>query len=271
MPSPFPGMDPYLEEPGFWPDVHHELISNVRAELNVQLQPKYFARLEDRVYLSDETDPGRDHFVVPDVRVIARADRPAASRTAGAEPVAVADDVQPIEVSTLAEDELHETFIEVIDRADRSVVAVIEVLSPTNKVAGSSGRRSYLDKRHEVMRSPTHLVEIDLLRTGAPIFVRQSLPPHEYLAHVSRARADGRRRATVWPIPLRCRLPIVPVPLRNGDPDARIDIQATLAVAYERGAYGLDVDYTRDPVPPLTAEQAAWARQVVAGGNATRG
>ncbi|MCK4452049.1 MAG: DUF4058 family protein [Anaerolineae bacterium] len=32
MPSPFPGMDPYLEYPVRWPDVHHSLITYIRMK-----------------------------------------------------------------------------------------------------------------------------------------------------------------------------------------------------------------------------------------------
>ena len=72
MPSPFPGMDPYLEEPGLWPDVHHRLITVTSDTLAAALRPKYYVRIEERVYLSDESDPGR-RVIIPDVRI---ADRP---------------------------------------------------------------------------------------------------------------------------------------------------------------------------------------------------
>ena len=270
MPSPFPGMDPYLEEPGIWPDLRHELISGIRAALNVQLRPKYFARLEDRVYLSDENDPGRE-FIIPDVRMVARPAAPPSVPAGDGGGLAVLTamatevDVEPVEVTTLLEDEIHDTYITVIDRADRAVVAVIEVLSPTNKAAGSAGRAAYVEKRREVLRSPTHLVEIDLIRGGLPIFARERVPPHDYLVHVSRARStDGRRRrATVWPIPLAKRLPTIPVPLRGTDPDAQVDLQAMLITAYDRGAYEADVDYAGGPAPPLDEPAVGWARAVV--------
>jgi hypothetical protein len=264
MPSPFPGMDPYLEQPGLWPDVHHGLISEIQATLNRQLRPKYFARVEDRVYLSDENDPGRE-YIIPDVRVMARPVQAGSSSpiSTGAALAAGPEVVEPLEVTTLIDDEIHESYIHVIDRVDRTVVTVIEVLSPTNKAAGSAGRASYVEKRRDIMSSPTHLVEIDLLRAGVPIFAREKLPAHDYLIHVSRARDNGRRRATVWPIRLTHRLPPVPIPLRNGDADAVVDLQAALAAAFERGAYDMDLDYAAEAVPPLTADQAGWARQVI--------
>src|SRR5437763_15475627 len=110
MPSPFPGMDPYLEEPGLWPDVHHRLISFAALSLTQQLRPKYYARIEERTYISDEKD--------------------------------------------LIEAEIHEPALKVIERASRTVFAVIEILSPTNKFPTSRGWQSYEQKRHEIMHSP---------------------------------------------------------------------------------------------------------------------
>jgi len=81
---------------------------------------------------------------------------------------------------------------------------------------------------------------------------------------ISRAKGLVRRRATVWAIPITKPLPAIPIPLRGDDPDALLDLQQVLNTAYERGAYDVDIDYTRDPVPPLTAEQAEWARQTIA-------
>ncbi|HID51529.1 MAG TPA: DUF4058 family protein, partial [Anaerolineae bacterium] len=45
MPSPFPGMDPYLEDRAIWPDVHATLITYIREVLQPQLRPKYIARI----------------------------------------------------------------------------------------------------------------------------------------------------------------------------------------------------------------------------------
>ena len=60
MLSPFPGMDPYLEDPGSWPDLHHRLISAASDQLNAQLRPRYLARIEERVYVDDGEGRGPD-------------------------------------------------------------------------------------------------------------------------------------------------------------------------------------------------------------------
>jgi hypothetical protein len=249
-------MDPYLEEPGLWPDVHHGLISQIQAELNQRVRPKYHVRVEERVYISDENDPGRE-VIIPDLRVAdAGHDEPgawAAEETAAGY-VAVAE---PVVLTTLLDDEIHEPFLEVIDGQERMVVTVIEVLSPTNKVSGSRGRASYLEKRQEVMASPSHLVEIDLLRAGVAIHTRELLPPADYYVHVS--RKAKRPKGVVWPILLAQRLPVISIPLRPEDEDVPLDLQNVLNAAYDRAAYDLAIDYRHAPVPPLNEAQQPWA------------
>lgn len=159
MPSPFPGMDPYLEHPAHWPDVHHETISVTREMLNRQLRPRYVCRIEERVYLSNEFDLGSE-MVIPDVRIAA---------------------------TTLFEMEVHEARIEIRDAERKTVVTVIEVLSPSNKVPGSAGMNSYREQRQEIMESTTRLVEIDLLRKGSRFRVPSEIPHRDYRVHVSRS------------------------------------------------------------------------------------
>ena len=257
MPSPFPGMDPYLEDPSRWPDVHHGLIGTLCRMLVGQLAPRYIVRAEERVYDSGEEDAGRS-VIVPDLRV---ARRPGERRPfAAGGPATIAE---PIELELLDE-EVHEARLAVLYREYRQLTAVIEVVSPTNKVWGAAGRDSYVRKRAEVAASPAHFVEIDLLRSGTPLYAKEMFPPHEYLVHVSRATGGPRRRHQFWPIELDQALPVIAIPLRAGDPDAGLDLQAALTAVYAERRYDLDIDYTRDPVPPLTAELAAWARTVVA-------
>ena len=257
MPSPFPGMDPYLEEPGLWPDVHHELMSVAREMLNRSLRPKYHVRIEERVYISDENDPGRK-VIVPDLRIAARSEAHQLPFSSHSEALAIAE---PIVCTTLIDDEIHEARLEVIDRQQQQVVTVIEILSPSNKVAGSRGRASYETKRREVMTSPSHLVEIDLLRTGEAIHVRELLPPADYVVHVS--RKGSRPKGLVWPILLTQQLPVIAIPLNAEDPDATLDLQLVLNTAYDRAAYDLEIDYRIDPIPPLKSNAASWAGELL--------
>lgn len=263
MPSPFPGMDPYLEDPGLWPDVHHRFITIASDFLAGLLRPKYLVRIEERVYISDESDPGRS-VIVPDIRIAARPGwegRPFEPREGEVGEVGGVDVAEPVVATTMFEEDIHEARIEIIDRDQRLVVTVIEVLSPTNKVTGARGRESFEQKRREVMNSPSHWVEIDLLRGGDGLSAREVLPPCEYLAHVS--RVETRPKGMFWPIRLSQRLPVLPIPLKPEDPDASLDLQAVLVTAYDRAGYDLAVDYTRDPVPPLTGEWPIWSDRLL--------
>lgn len=256
MPSPFPGMDPYLEGPRLWRDFHTELITVVREALNPQIRPNYVARIEARVYISTADDPGRK-AIIPDLHVVKTAGVGRPSSGLGATPGS--DDLSPgIEVVELLDTELTEPYIEIIDMADREVVTVIEVISPTNKVRGARGREEYTTKRDRVIRSRASLVEIDLLRDGDRVFVGQALPRHDYLALLSRP-STRRRRTIVWPIQVTQRLPVIPIPLREPDPDVRLDLQAAFTAAYDRGGYDADIDYCQGPDVPLSLEAARWA------------
>lgn len=260
MQSPFPGMDPYLEEPALWADVHHGLISGMQEVLNRQLRPHYHVRVEERVYISDEQDPGRK-ALVPDLKIVDTGHLRSGPLAVDAVEIAV---VEPVVLTTLIEDEIREARLEVIDTKQQAVVTVIELPSPTNKIAGSRGRASYEAKRREVMTSSCHFVEIDLLRAGDHLHTRELLPAAEYYVHVS--RKGLRPKGYVWPIRLPQRLPAIGIPLQEGDEDAQLDLQGVLALAYERAAYDLLIDYRSEPpTPPLPPELANWLNELLVG------
>jgi len=245
-------MDPYLESPAIWPDVHHELISEIRGALNPSLRPAYVARVELRVYISDEDDPGRE-AIIPDVRIEKPKRNGSRKRKNGAA-TAIAE---PLIVPFLIDSEIEEARVEIKHLASGKLVTVIEVLSPTNKIRGARGRTSFMEKREQTLASDVHWVEIDLLRGGAPSVTRPPLRPSDYRVLVS--SAQERFKARYWPVSVREPLPVIGIPLRDPDPDVPLDLGAVLRTAYERGAYDLSIDYTRKPDPPLRGEGARWA------------
>jgi hypothetical protein len=251
----FPGMDPYLEDPQLWPGVHASLIVYIRDHLQPLLRPRYLASIEERVYLE-----GPDRDFVPDVRVQQhRPDAPAGT--------AVLDCDTPLRVR-VAQRQVHETYLALLDRqSSQRVVAVLEVLSPTNKYAGP-GRSSYLAKQAEVLRGDAHLLEIDLLRTGphvlaVPEHVARMKAEYDYLVSVNRAAA-GREEFELYPRRLPERLPRVAVPLAEGDPDVPLDLQAVVAHCYEAGCYADRLAYDRPCVPALSPQAQTWSDQLIA-------
>ena len=237
MRSPFPGMDPYLETPELWPDVHHRLISEIQATLNPALRPHYVARVELRVYISDMDDPGREG-IIPDVRVEKRP-----------KPTAALAVAEPIILPFLFNEEIKEARVEIRHRESNGLVTVIEVLSPTNKIRGSRGRASFMEKREDILASDVHWVEIDLLRAGTPSVTRPALVPCDY--RIMMWRGEDRPRGHYWPISVRQALPPIGIPLRKPDADVPLDLNAVLVAAYDHGAYDRSLDYRQEPVPPL--------------------
>jgi hypothetical protein len=250
-------MDPYLETPDLWPDVHHRLISEIQGSLNPLLRPHYVARVELRVYVSDEDDPGRE-AIIPDVRVEKGRKHKGTKKTRRQVAAAVAE---PIIIPLLVDDEIEEARLEIRHRPSNALVTIIEVLSPTNKIRGSRGRASFMEKRRDTLASDVHWVEIDLLRAGDPSVTRPPLRPCDYRIMVS--RADDRLRGKYWPVSVRQPLPTIGIPLRGKDPDVPLDLNAVLRSAYDNGAYDLSIDYRRESLPPLDEEDAAWAEALL--------
>jgi hypothetical protein len=250
-------MDPYLENPELWPDVHSTLINEIRNALNPTLRPRYVARIELRVYISDQDDPGRDHRV-PDVRIEKRPRRKSAKKAQQPEGVAVAE---PLTIPFLTDEEVEEARLEIRHVESKALVTVIEILSPANKIRGSAGRRSFLDKRREILNSEVHWVEIDLLRAGTPTLARLARADCDY--RIVAARCEESTYGKFWPVSVRQALPVIGVPLRGKDPNVPLDLNAVLCTAYDKAEYDATIDYRRDPVPPLSREDAAWAAKLL--------
>lgn len=250
MPSPFPGMDPYLENPRRWPNIHNGLIAASQDLLNRLLRPKYVACVEERVYVEADGDAARELHFVPDVSV--------ANGSGGKRAKAVGHRIStPVLVTHDPGLRIRERRIEIRTADSQTVVSVIEFLSPSNKVSGAAGRKSFQKKRRQILASSAHWVEIDLLRQGEAFGFRSRFAEYEYL--VTSLPADLRPDGLAWPIRLTDPLPTIGIPLRKPDADVPLDLQQVLSLAYERGAFEVIVDYRKDPVPPLPPALAKWA------------
>jgi hypothetical protein len=249
-------MDPYLETPDLWPDVHHELISQIRSSLNPALRPYYVARVEFRVYVSDDDDPGRE-VLEPDLRVEESTTK--VRRKARTAPVAAI--TEPEIIPMLIDDEIEEARLEIRHRETGALVTIIEVLSPANKIRGSRGRESFMEKRRETFPSDVNWVEIDLLRAGIPSINRPRLRVCDYRILVFHGKS--RSRARFWPVSVRQPLPTIGIPLRGKDPDVPLDLSKALRATYDHAAYDLSIDYRKDPDPPLDTDARKWAARLL--------
>ncbi len=259
MSSPFPGMDPYLEGPADWSDFHARFINYWCEAVSGLLPDGYAARIGERVYLvegpvsngtPETSEVETRRLIAPDVAVTRTT---SAALGVEAAPSAVAT-LEPVTIPLLILGEVRETYIEILYRPDRSLVAVLELLSPANKEEPGCG--AYLAKRNGLLHQDVHLVELDLLLKGHRLPLRNPLPPGDYYALVS--RADRRPDCDVYAWALPRPLPPLPVPLRAPDPDVRVDLQAVFATAYERGRYAREVDYSAPPPVSVSKDALAW-------------
>lgn len=261
MPSPFPGMDPYLVDPARFPGLHQFLITGLATTLNGLLPRSYVASVQERLYVEQS---GRS--IYPDTSVIKRSP----STRTGRKPkekggVALAWD--PAWEIAIGPEEFRESYIDIVATADQGrVITTIEILSPANKTPGTEGHEQYEKKQREVLSSRASFLEIDLLRSGshtvsAPQGGLSHRGHYDYLVCLSRGKV--RHRFEVWARTLREKLPRVPVPLASDDADIVVDLQSVFDRAYEDGAFERQVDYVLEPRVALSPADLAWAKTLV--------
>lgn len=240
----FPGMNPYLEDPEIWVELHSWLIVQLARSLNPQLTPKYRAAVEKRVY-ADAILVG-----IPDVSVFAKG------KTQPDVDTATLTAVAPQRVTVPMMAEVRESYLEIREVATGQVVTVIELLSPKNKRPGE-GRSQYNAKRNQVLNSATHLIEIDLLRSGeSPPILEVTVSDY----HILVSRSQIRPGADLYPFNLRDPIPVFPLPLQIGDHEPLIHLEALLDQVYEEAALNLAIDYTCPPRVKLNDTNWDWVQ-----------
>lgn len=261
MPSPFPGMDPYLESSGLWQDLHHRLIFCASEALQPQLPPRYYALIEERIILEA---PSRSYY--PDVTIARQGTETPTARgvqaTQGGEAVVAVDMEADVAIEVEDEEEIRQGYLEIREVSGGRVVTVIEVVSPANKAAGSRVHQTYLRKQADVLASDANLIEIDLLRRGAHVLAvpesrLERVRPFDYLVCGHRAARHGTYQ--LYPRTVRQPLPRVGIPLRSEDGEVVLDLQAVFQRCYDSAPYARLLDYRSEPLAPLPPADAAWA------------
>lgn len=249
MPSPFPGMDPYLEGE-LWTTFHAQLAAELTRQLVPKLRPRYVPLTQQRLIMDAPEDVAIEETdIYPDTSVVEGNRTPIVG-----EPATMA---APLTLTTVMPSPVPHSWVEIRDTLKRRLVTAIEFLSPTNK--RGIGRRKYLRKRQRILASTAHLIEIDLLRKGKRVPMRQRLPDAEYFVFLSRA---GRRPKTeVWPTSIREVLPPIPVPLLAPDADVVMDLQAAFTNVYDVCGFDLSIDYSKPPTVPLSQALAGWVQE----------
>ncbi len=254
MPNPFPGMNPWLESPEVWRDVHARIINAASDLLQPQLREQgFYISIDERIWIEE---PERN--VYPDLAIIQWA--PQRMEPTG---TALLPADTPILVRAPIPTEIRERFLQIFDIRGRVLVTQLELISPANK--SSQGRELYIQKRNELSAAGVSVVEIDLLRAGEPVIdlpraALETLLPWSYLVCVKRA---WNPQHEVYRATLQDRLPRVRIPLREGLPDAVLDLQAALDRVYDAGAFDVRLDYSTPPKPELSADEARFATEVL--------
>ena len=246
--SPFPGMDPFLEDSAEWGGVHTWLITAIGEQLASVVSPDFSVKIEQRVYIA-LPDDFQKYTIVPDLYIIQNPPQaPVATGT-------LTSVTAPTLVEPWYDPEIRERYIDIRDKRSREIITTIEILSPFNKAPGTPGREAFLQKRRNVTASHTHWVEIDLLRAGErPGEVANK---SDYYALLKRGGTFGPFE--VWYFDLRDRMPTIAIPLRPPFEDVPLDLQAAFEDSYRRGHYADDIDYAgRVPPPALRPADANW-------------
>ena len=264
MPSPFPGMDPYLEHPHFFHGLHDRFVVGMSDFLQPRLPESYFAEISERVWVEVTR-----RYVEPDVDVLrlnggGKKPEPAEGGVAVLAPM----NRQPVLVQ-VPHDERKEWRVDIFARREKEeLVTSIEVLSLANKTPGTQARKLYRQKQREVLGSDTNLVEIDLLRggrhtTAVPLDrAVERAGPFDY--HICVHPFDRVENFYVYAIKLEDRLPELAVPLSRGEPPIVVDLQAVFDHCYDSGPYHRRIRYAEiTPVPPLRPEHAEWATRLL--------
>jgi len=258
MPSPFPGMNPYLENPDFWVEVHNRLIVAISDVLVPQVRPKYRVAIEKRIYQINQTDGDSGLLLgIPDVTVNRKPNDPDSQEST----VAVAPPTeQPTTVTVPIPEQIKQAYLEVRDLVTGQVVTAIEIIYPVNKRTGK-GRETYLNKRQKIFGILTHLIEIDLLRQWQPMPLLNNTIQSDYRILIS--RQERRPQADLYAFNLPQPIPAFPIPLRAGDREPVVDLQALLHQVDDRAGYDYTIDYSRELIPSLSEADTLWVNDLL--------
>ncbi len=221
MPSPFPGMDPYLEDECLWPVFQHQFVLCLYQILLPGLVDRYRARIVQRHYTTEQAL-----------------------------------------FTSVIRNEHHEDYIEIRQRSDGRLVTLLEMASPTNKLA-PEGRRSYLATRTEAKKIGASLVELDLVLQGQPTldYSREGLPDWDYAVTVTRSTQPERYE--IYTATLQKRLPRFRLPLSADDRDTVLDLHTAFNRCYDQCSFATKIDYHRDPTTNLADDDRTWLHELL--------
>lgn len=260
MPTPFPGMDPFIESSRLWSQFHTALIVALQQYLTPKIRPKYRVEIEERTYQQLEFIGERadDRVGIPDV-LIEQSKK--LRETTVAYSVGETAIITPFTAELPQYFEIKERYLEVRHLESQKIITSMELISPSNKIRGK-GKDEYEEKRKKVLASYTHFIEIDLTRAGEVLPMKlHNGSVGDYRVIVS--RAQRRPRADVYAFQLRQPIPSFPVPLLQEDPEPIVPLNQLVHELYDRAGYDMAIDYSQPLDPPLAQEDQQWANALI--------
>jgi hypothetical protein len=254
MPCPFPGMDPFLEVPPYWSDFSPAFLTAIRNRLIPNVIPRYDVRIEE--YLILEHDDLPSHRVKPDL--VVSTDWKAQSGPA-VQTLSLPQLANTLEAAYPDFDPVTQRRLVLTHRMTGRVVTVLELLSPVNKAPGKDGIEAYERKREELLTTPCHLIELDLLRGGERLPIKGAMPAGDYFAYIGRAERRPTCQIIGWH--WQSVLPPIPFPLLPEDGETQIDLPAAFRDAYDPAYYHQRLPYDSPLRPTLSEQEIEWVHQ----------
>ncbi|MCC5638281.1 DUF4058 family protein [Nostoc sp. CHAB 5844] len=252
MKYPFPGMNPYLENPDLCSEVHHRLITAIAIAISHPLRPKYRVAIEKRTYRINAEDAIL--IGIPDLAILSAKQKSNSSTTA-ITTLPSGTENKSITVTLPLPLEIKEGYLEIREVSTGKVITVIELLSPTNKRT-KAGRKFYLEKREKILQSATKLVEIDLIRSGEKMPILTNIPDIDYRILV--VKSDCLPSAQLFAFTVREAIPNFTIPLGQQEQEIELNLQNLLLKIYEQAGFDLTLDYNQPPVPELLVKDREW-------------
>ena len=253
----FPGMNPYLENPDLWSEVHHRLITAIADEITPHLSENYRVAIEKRTYRMNTEDSLL--IGIPDVAILSKQVNKQKSNLSSSQTAVMTLPTETNNKSVTVEVplplEIKEGYLEIREVSTGKVITVIEILSPTNKQT-KEGRKAYLKKREKLLESDTNLIEIDLIRKGDKMPMITNIADTDYRILV--VRASRLPKAQLYAFSVRETIPNFTIPLQPEEDEIELNLQNLLVEIYEQAGFDLTLDYTQDPVPNLSLEDRKW-------------
>jgi hypothetical protein len=236
MPSPFPGMYPYLEP--VWSCFVLPYLVELDHQLIDALSPDYYPLLDSYKVVTLDSSL---RFRPTPILIKERA----------------GDGPEPIYVNHALPHAGGVSFIKIQDRAERKTRAVVHLLDPIIKKR--PGRIRYLRWRAKMLKEPISFIEVDLLRKGRRPPMLDPYPAAPYCVMIS--EPELRPICEVWPIQLRQSLPTIAIRITDKC-TVKLDLQAAFTKAYDTGCFSRILDYKRKPSQPLTPDDEQWINRI---------